>query len=122
FKEIGHVPVKLKNKIWKKYRESCDLIYERFRALGGDLKMEKKLANAGIEPSSRREIIKNQKQIAQLKKEISTLESEIIQYQEAKTYFKPTNKGNVLREELQDKIEKAENSLAARKEKVYKLE
>lgn len=122
FKEIGHVPVKLKNKIWKKYRESCDLIYERFRALGGDLKMEKKLASAGIEPSSRREIIKNQKQIAQLKKEISTLESEIIQYQEAKTYFKPTNKGNVLREELQDKIEKAENSLAARKEKVYKLE
>lgn len=122
FKEIGHVPVKLKNKIWKKYRESCDLIYERFRALGGDLKMEKKLANAGIEPSSRKEIIKNQKQIAQLKKEISALESEIIQYQEAKTYFKPTNKGNELRDELQDKIEKAENTLAARKQKVQKLE
>ncbi|GAB5410124.1 MAG: DUF349 domain-containing protein [Balneolaceae bacterium] len=117
FKNIGHVPLKFKNKIWKQYREVCDVIYERYRSSGSDLGMERKLASEGIDPGDRKEIIKHQKELDALKKEISKLEADIIQFQEAKTYFKPTNKGNKLIDELQGKIEKAEESLNSKKEK-----
>ena len=118
FKDAGYVPIKMKNKIWKQYREACDVIYDRFRALGNDLGMEKKLANQGIDPDARKDIIKLQKERSKLKKEVSKLESEMIQYEEAKTYFKPTNKGNALKDELQEKIDKAEEAIETKKERL----
>lgn len=121
FKDIGYVPIKMKNKIWKQYREACDVIYDRYRALGSDLGMEKKLANQGIDPDTRKDIIKLQKERDKLKKDVSKLESEMIQYQEAKTYFKPTNRGNALKDELQEKIDKAENSIAEKEERLKEI-
>ena len=47
FKEIGHVPIKLKNKVWKDYREVCDKIYGNYRISGTDLGMERKLTTEG---------------------------------------------------------------------------
>src|SRR5690625_7700796 len=32
FKKAGYVPIKNKNRMWKEYREICDIIYERFSA------------------------------------------------------------------------------------------
>lgn len=121
FKQAGHVPLKYKNKVWKQYREVCDAIYGNYRSSGADLGMERKLAIEGVDPESRKEIIKHQKEMDALKKEISALDGEIIQYQEAKTYFKPTNKGNKLRDELQDKIDKAEEKRAKSKDRVAEL-
>jgi Domain of Unknown Function (DUF349). len=103
FKKIGHVPLKFKNKIWKDYREVCDKIYGNFRSSGADIGMDRRLASEGIEPGARKEIIKYQKELESLKKHVSSLESEMIQYEEAQTYFQPTNKGNKLRDELQSK-------------------
>ncbi|WP_020404287.1 DUF349 domain-containing protein [Gracilimonas tropica] len=121
FKNVGYVPIKMKNKIWKRYREACDVIYDRYRALGSDLGMEKKLANQGIDPDTRKDIIKFQKERDKLKKETSSLESEMIQWQEAKTYFKPTNRGNALKDELQEKIDNAENAIAEKQDRVAEL-
>jgi hypothetical protein len=121
FKDAGYVPIKMKNKIWKQYREACDVIYDRYRALGNDLGMEKKLANQGIDPDTRKDIIKLQKERDKLKKEVSKLESEMIQYQEAKTYFKPTNRGNALKDELQQKIDKAEKAIDDKKERLKEV-
>lgn len=121
FKDAGYVPIKMKNKIWKQYREACDVIYDRYRALGNDLGMEKELANQGIDPDTRKDIIKLQKERDKLKKEVSSLESEMIQYQEAKTYFKPTNRGNALKDELQAKIDKAEKSIDDKKERLKEV-
>lgn len=121
FKDAGHVPIKVKNKIWKEYREACDVIYDRYRALGSDLGMERKLAAEGIDPKDRKEIIKCEKEIGKLKKEISGIESEVIQWKEAKTYFKPTNKGNKLIDELQEKIDKGEDKLDKKREQIYEL-
>lgn len=121
FKDAGHVPLKFKNKIWKEYREVCDVIYNRYRASSSDIGMERKLASEGVEPSDRKEIINYQKEVENLKKDITKIEAEIIQFQEAKTYFKPTNKGNKLIEELQGKIEKAEKTLDTMKSKSSEL-
>lgn len=121
FKGIGYVPIKMKNKIWKQYREACDVIYDRYRALGSDLGLEKKLANQGIDPDTRKDIIKYQKERDKLKKEVSRLESEMIQYEEAKTYFKPTNRGNALKDELQEKIDKADKSIEEKQDRIMEL-
>lgn len=121
FKKAGHVPIKQKNKVWKQYREACDAVYERYRSLGSDLGMERKLASQGVVPENRKQVIELQKEQSNLKKEISKLESESIQYEEAKTYFKPTNKGNKLRDELQDKIDKAEKDLTKKQERLAEI-
>lgn len=121
FKNIGHVPLKFKNKVWKEYREVCDTIYDNFRASGSDLGMERKLASEGVDPGSRKEIIKYQKQLEQLRKDVSKLESEMIQFEEAKTYFKPTNKGNKLRDELQNKVDDAAEKIASKKNTISEL-
>ena len=121
FKDAGHVPLKYKNKIWKQYREVCDAIYGNYRSSGSNLGMERKLASEGVEPGARKEIIALQKELDNLKKDISKLDAEIIQYQEAKTYFKPTNKGNKLRDELQEKIDKSEEIRASKKERVSEV-
>lgn len=122
FKKIGHVPLKSKNKVWKQYREVCDIIYDRFRAMGADLGMERKLASQGVEPKDRKQVIKLEKELNQIKKDIHRLEAEAIQYEEAQTYFKPTKKGNKLLDELQEKIEKAHNQLDEKKKRVNKIE
>jgi hypothetical protein len=113
FKQIGHVPIKLKNKVWKDYREVCDHIYGNYRSSGTDLGMEKQLASEGLDPSTRKEVIKSQKKLDAANKKISELEAEIIQYQEAKTYFKPTNKGNALLDDLDSKILAAKTKVDA---------
>lgn len=121
FKRVGHVPLKFKNKIWKDYREVCDQIYGNFRSSGADLGMERRLASEGIEPGVRKEIIKYQKELESLRKDVSKLESEMIQYEEAQTYFKPTNKGNKLRDELQLKIDKAVEEVSIGKRRIAEL-
>jgi hypothetical protein len=121
FKNAGYVPIKSKNKIWKQYREACDVIYERFRASGSDLGMERELASEGVEPADRKEVIKLRKEKSTIQKDISKLESESIQYEEAKTYFKPTNKGNKLRDELQEKIDKVGEKLETKKQRISEI-
>ncbi len=122
FKKIGHVPLKSKNKVWKQYREVCDTIYERFRSLGADLGMERRLASQGVEPGDRKQVIKLEKEQNNIKKDISRLEAEAIQYEEAQTYFKPTKKGNKLLDELQVKIEKAKAQLVEKRKRLTEIE
>ncbi|MEO1023865.1 MAG: DUF349 domain-containing protein, partial [Bacteroidota bacterium] len=115
FKDAGHVPMKFKNKIWKQYREACDVIYENYRSMGSDKGMDRQLAAQGIQKEARKQIIQEQKETDKLRKEITELNASIIQWKEAKTYFKPTKKGNALLDELQQKIDKAEEQVAQKK-------
>ena len=83
--------------------------------------MERILASEGIEPGARKQIIKYQKELETLRKTVSTLESEMIQFGKAQTYFKPTNKGNKLRNELQTKIDNSVESIAIKKRKISEV-
>jgi len=121
FKNAGYVPIKAKNKVWKQYREACDVIYERFRASGSDLAMVRELASEGVEPDDRKKVIKLRKEKDVIKKDITKQEAESIQYEEAKTYFKPTNKGNKLRDELQEKIDKIGGQLEKKQQRIKEI-
>ncbi len=116
FKSIGFVPIKKKDKIWKDYKEACDLIYGKARedgAIGG-----KGDAGQG-EPSS--EAHRVQKEINKLRKECDRLNDEIVRFSDTKTFIKPNKKGIQLREEIQQKIEAAEAKLKEKNERIEQL-
>lgn len=118
FKDAGYVPIKKKNKIWKQYREACDVIYDRFRAAKSGNKFDQELAKADLDTEDRSKIQSMRKQYKKIKKEVKELEEEVIKYQETKTYFKPSKKGNALLDEVEQKIETAEEKLQDKQDKL----
>ncbi len=118
FKDAGYVPIKQKNKIWKEYREACDVIYDRFRAAKSGDKFDQELAKADLDPEDRSKIQSMRKKYKKIRKEVRQLKEEVLKFEETKTYFKPTDKGNPLRDEIQQKIEKAEERLEEKQDEM----
>ncbi|HYW34228.1 MAG TPA: DUF349 domain-containing protein, partial [Balneolaceae bacterium] len=56
FKDIGYVPIEKKNEMWKKYREACDVIYDRMRAAKSGNKFDQELAKASLSAEQRAKI------------------------------------------------------------------
>jgi hypothetical protein len=121
FKNAGYVPIKYKNKMWKQYREACDVIYDRMRAAKSGDKFDQELAKADLDPKDRNKIQKLRKQYNKVKKEAKKLEKEVLQYKEKKTYFKPSSGGNSLLDEVENKIEKVEQKLEKKQQKMDSL-
>ena len=117
FMGIGFVPIKFKNKVWDDYRAACDVFFKALRSSGRQ--------SAGTETTGRSqprsassaptgthgEIKHRQNEIFRLRKESDKLNETILQYSDTKTYIKPNKKGLQLRDELQDKIDKAQIQL-----------
>jgi hypothetical protein len=121
FKDAGYVPIKKKNKIWKQYREACDVIYDRFRAAKSGDKFDQELAKADLDSDDRSKIQSMRKEYKKIQKEVRKLEEEVIKFQETKTYFKPSNKGSSLLDEVEQKIENAEEKLQDKQEKLESI-
>lgn len=121
FKNAGYVPIKHKNKMWKQYREACDVIYDRFRAAKSGDKFDQELAKADLDPEDRSKIQKLRKEFKKVKKEVRDLEKEVLQYKEKKTYFKPSDGGNSLLDEVEEKIDKVEQKLEKKQLKLDTL-
>ena len=121
FKDAGYVPIKKKNKIWKQYREACDVIYDRFRAAKSGDKFDQELAKADLDSDDRSKIQSMRKEYKKIKKEVRQLEEEVIKFQETKTYFKPSKKGSSLLDEVEQKIENAEEKLQDKQEKLESI-
>jgi len=121
FKNVGYVPIKQKNKMWKLYREACDVIYDRFRAAKSGDKFDQELAKADLDVEDRNEIQKLRKEYKRVKKEAREIEKEILQFEEKKTYFKPTSGGNSLLDEVENRIQKAEAKLNQKENKMDAL-
>ncbi|MDZ7691503.1 MAG: DUF349 domain-containing protein [Balneolaceae bacterium] len=122
FKEAGYVPIKKKNQIWKEYREACDVIYERYRAAKSGNKFDQELAKADLEPDQRAQIMNIRKEYKKVKHEMNQLKEEVLQYKETKTYFKSSDDDNPLLNEMQSKIDKAEEKLHAKQDKLEDLD
>ncbi|MFH5831403.1 DUF349 domain-containing protein [Halalkalibaculum sp. DA3122] len=122
FKNIGYVPIKKKNEVWKRYREACDVIYERFRAAKSGNKFDQELAKADLEPDQRSKIMDIRKKYKKVKHEMNELKEEVLQYQESKTYFKSSDDDNPLLNEIQSKIDKVEEKLQQKQDKLDELD
>lgn len=121
FKEAGYVPIKKKDKIWKKYREACDVIYDRFRAAKSGDKFDQELAKADLDPEERSQIQDLRKEFKKVKGEVRRLEDEVLQIKEKKTYFTSSDDDNPLLREIQEKIDKAERKLESKRDRMDEL-
>ena len=122
FKKAGYVPIKHKNRLWKEYREICDVIYDRFRAAKAAVKVvgRENVENFSVDDIA--DIRKLQQQVTKLRKEISKMSSELIQKKESLSYFKPTSGGSSLLDEVKENIERTENSITQKEQKLVDLE
>lgn len=122
FKDIGYVPIKQKNTIWKKYRKACDVIYDRYRAAKSGQKSAPTGREDQLDDEIRSKIRSKQKEVGKLKKQIKELEKEVIQFKETRTYFSASSEeGNALQQQIEDKIENAEEELEAKKDKLDEI-
>lgn len=121
FKNVGYVPIKHKDEMWKQYREACDVIYDRMRAAKSGDKFDQELAKADLDSEERNKIQKLRKEFKKIKKEVRQLEDEALQYEEKKTYFKPSDGSNSLLDEVEEKIEKVEQKIEKKQMKLDSL-
>lgn len=122
FKKAGYVPIKHKNRMWKEYRETCDVIYDRFRAAKAavDVVGRENVENYSIDDIA--DIREKQKEADKLQKEIKNLSSELLQMKESLSYFKPSGGSSPLLDDVKNKIDKAEEKINKKDEKLQKLE
>ena len=122
FKKAGYVPIKHKNRMWKEYREICDVIYDRFRAAKAAVDV---VGQDNIENFSKDDIAdirKMNSKASSLRKQISKMEQELIQQKESLSYFKPSGKSNPLLDDVKKRIEKAEDEINSKTEELAELE
>ncbi|MEX1062635.1 MAG: DUF349 domain-containing protein [Balneolaceae bacterium] len=122
FKKAGYVPIRFKNKMWKEYREICDVIYDRFRAAksAADVVGSENVTDYTADDIA--EIQKKQKEAEKLRKELKKLYDEVLQMKESLSYFKPSGKGSNLLDEVHKKVEKTEEKVDRKEERLEALE
>lgn len=118
FKEAGYVPLKYKNKLWKDYREACDVIYERFRAVKSAADVVGKENVGDFSADDIADIRKKQKEADNLRKQVKKMSDEVLQMKESLSYFKASKGSTVLEDahariaDMEKKIDKNEDALA----------
>lgn len=122
FKKAGYVPIKYKNKMWKEYRETCDIIYDRFRAAKSAADVVGKENVSDFSTDDIAQIQKKQKEAGQLRKELNKLHNEMIQMKESLSYFKPSGKSSSLLKEVHEKLERAEHEIENKENRLDELE
>ena len=122
FKKAGYVPIKHKNRLWKEYREACDVIYDRFRTAKSAVEI---VGRENVDQFSDKDlsnIKKKQDQVNSLRKQISKQSSDLIQMKESLSYFKTSKGGSSILDDAKKRIEASEKEIAAKEEQLNKLE
>lgn len=119
FSEIGFVPIKQKNKIYKQYREACDAVYQRARSQGRGQPAEGK--NAPLSVGDRKELREKRNLYNKLRKECDKLNGMILSYSDSQTFIRPNEQGLQLRKEIQSKIDKAREDLESKQDEMEEL-
>lgn len=122
FKKAGYVPIKHKNRMWKEYREICDVIYDRFRAAKAAVDVVGRENVESFSADDIADIRKLNSKAASLRQEIKKGEQELIQQKESLSYFKPSGGSNSLLDQVKEKVDKAENEIEKKKEQLAEIE
>jgi hypothetical protein len=122
FKKAGYVPIKHKNRLWKEYRETCDVIYDRFRAAKAAVDVVGRENVENFSADDIADIRKKQNEINKLRKEVGKLTGEVLQMKESLSYFKPSGGSSSLLDDVKERISKAENKLESKEDKLADLE
>lgn len=119
YQKVGFVPMKYKNKLWTKYKEACDTVYQRAREERASRSIQhtnnaprRNQNDAGS--GDRRKV----NDVQRLKKECDELQQMILHYSDTKTFIKPSKQGNKLRDDIQAKIDAAQAKLYSKMEEL----
>jgi hypothetical protein len=121
FQAVGFVPIKLKEKIWTDYRAASDAVYKKVRAQ--EAPSAPRPASSAPRPQAHRpsNVPEPRSDLYRLKKEAESVNEMMLHYIDAITYIKPNKGGNVLRDEIQAKIDAAKVQLDKLKAEIEAL-
>ncbi|MFU8812283.1 MAG: DUF349 domain-containing protein [Balneolaceae bacterium] len=122
FKKAGYVPIKHKNRLWKEYREVCDVIYGRFRDAKAAVDIVGRENVDHLSSSDLSDIRKLKSEARKLSKQISGMESELIQKKESLSYFKPSGSSSPLLDEAKKNIDNLESDIAKKEARLAEVE
>ena len=125
FQGVGFVPIKLKEKVWNDYRAASDAVYKKVRAVEGPSTAPRQ-QNSGAprsypQPHRSSAQAEPRSDAYRLKKEADSVNELMLHYMDAITYIKPNKGGNVLRDEIQAKIDAAKVQLDKLKAEIEAL-
>ncbi len=116
--EIGHVPIKQKDKVQMEFRKAIDNQFERLninKKAKNTLSFRNKVENIKQAPNADTIIQKERNMVAN---KIKSLESDIQVLENNIGFFASSKKAEVLKAEFEEKIEKARNEIAVLREKM----
>lgn len=122
FKKAGYVPIKHKNRMWKEYREVCDVIYDRFRSAKAAVDVVGRKNIESFSSDDIDEIRKMKSESSKLYNQIKKMQSELVQKKESLSYFKPSGKSSPLLDEVNQNIENLEKKLAEKEDRLAEIE
>lgn len=121
YQKVGFVPLKYKNKLWTKYKEACDAVYQRAR----EERAAKSIQKVNQAPRRQQESGSGERRkvndVQRLRKECDELQQMILHYSDTKTFIKPSKQGNKLRDDIQAKIDAAQAKLYSKQEELEAL-
>lgn len=122
FQAVGFVPIKLKEKIWSDYRAASDAVYKKVRAAEGPATPRPaQTSSPRPQPHRASHAPEPRSDLYRLKKEAESVNEMMLHYIDAITYIKPNKSGNVLRDEIQAKIDAAKAQLDKLKAEIEAL-
>lgn len=121
FQSIGFVPIKLKEKVWNDYRTASDAVYKKVRAAESPSSRPQGSTSPRPQPHRPTGQADPRSDAYRLKKEAESVNELMLHYIDAITYIKPNKGGNVLRDEIQSKIDAAKAQLDKLKAEIAAL-
>lgn len=116
--EIGHVPIKQKDKIQGEFRKAIDEQFEKLRLnkkVKTTLSFHSKIENLKNSPNAENIIYKERNM---LMNKITSLQNDIMLWENNIGFFASSKKADVLKAEFEEKIENARQEIAVMKEKL----
>lgn len=112
FNAIGFVPIKYKDKIYKQFKEVCDIVYKRSKSSSRSDSSFYEQSGNYADSETRRDFFGKSQKFNKLRKQAERLNETILNYSDTKTFIKPNKKGLALREEIELKIDALKSELA----------
>ncbi len=118
FNEIGHVPLKEKDEIYKGYKSILDKLYSALQL--EDEEKTKILFQAKLDTMAAASDARNlfYREKVELRKKIETLEHDIIQFENNLGFFANSKGADALKKEVEKKIDRARNEISVIKQKI----
>ena len=122
FNEIGHVPMKEKDRVFNAYKEALDAHYKKLKLEGEE--QEKMLFQARLDtlkgdPNSERALAREK---YDLHEKINRLKSDILQFENNLGFFAKSKGADLLKKEVESKIAAAQRKIEELKAKIKMIQ